>query len=79
MNENQSAHQLIKNASGFYLDAYDPATPAVFEWTDKPASAWVFHPTNPKGAEMVAKLCKSGFPDSRLVDRAHEVSTHGRK
>jgi hypothetical protein len=72
MRTNNSAHQLIQNKDGLFLNAYDPACTPVFEWIADPTRAWVFHPTNPKGKDLLVRLLNAKV-DAKIIDRAEAV------
>lgn len=77
MRTNKSAHQLIQTKFGF-LDAYDPATPEVFEFDQDPSTAWVFHPLNPKGKDMLVLVKLNRDSEAKLVDRAEAITNFNR-
>lgn len=78
MRTNKSAHQLIQNKDGLFLNSYDTACEPAFEWVADPSGAWVFHPTNPKGKDLLVRVKLDGDTAAKLVDRAEAIRNFNR-
>lgn len=71
MRTNKSAHQLLQNKDGLFLNGHEGIPN--FDWVADPSGAWVFHPAKSKGKELLLAVKLNGDTAAKLVDRAEAI------